>query len=285
MMMACSLISKGLWSIFSSLRGLLLRRLPLLPLPIRRNLWIALMQIGSWLYESENSNVQRLPFGLYSKVGKHSAREASVMRLVAEKTTICLPKVIDLFQKPGSSQEVIIMSRIPGKSIQPKDIDEDQIHYLAGQIRACTDQLRRIPAPNTMIGGFNGTPVQDTRLEWGDIGPFPDLEAFNAFLDSDVSVHITCDPIVADVHNRNYRIVLTHNDIGPLNVMVDEEFKITGLIDWGESGWYPEYWEYTNAIARHGDLPNWTDLMTAAYPEYDLELQAEQILWKNSNHF
>lgn len=79
---------------------------------------------------------------------------------------------------------------------------------------------------------------------------------------------------MANVHNRDYRIVLTHNDIGPLNVMVDEEFKITGLIDWGEFGWYPEYWEYTNAIARHGDLPNWTAMMTTAYPEYGLELQA-----------
>lgn len=35
---------------------------------------------------------------------------------------------------------------------------------------------------------------------------------------------------MANVHNRDYRIVLTHNDIGSLNVMVDEESKSRALL-------------------------------------------------------
>lgn len=280
-----TLSSRVLSSVFDSLRNLFLRGLSVLPLPARRRFWLGLMQIGRWLYEPENVFVQRLPFGFYSKASIYSMREASVMRLVAEKTTIKIPKVIDIFRyKQGSKQDIIIMTRSPGKFIQPMDMNEDQVQYLANQIRSCVNQLRCIPAPNTVIGGFNGTPVQDNRLEWGDVGPFPDLAAFNAFLDSDVPDRIARDPVVAEVHSRDYRIVLTHNDIGPLNVLVDEEYNITGVIDWGASGWYPEYWEYTNSISRHDHIRNWSAIMAAAFPEYDLELRAERILWLNSKH-
>lgn len=32
--------------------------------------------------------------------------------------------------------------------------------------------------------------------------------------------------------------------------------RVTGIIDWHEAGWYPEYWEYTKAV-YNSDL--WDD--------------------------
>lgn len=40
------------------------------------------------------------------------------------------------------------------------------------------------------------------------------------------------------------RTVFTHADIAPRNIMIDEQNKVTGILDWEYAGWYPDYWEY-----------------------------------------
>jgi Phosphotransferase enzyme family len=40
------------------------------------------------------------------------------------------------------------------------------------------------------------------------------------------------------------RLVFTHQDLAPRNVVVDENDKIW-LVDWGFAGWFPAYFEYT----------------------------------------
>lgn len=46
-------------------------------------------------------------------------------------------------------------------------------------------------------------------------------------------------------------IVFTHGDIRPANIMVDRNdqgvWKITAIIDWEATGFYPEYWEAVKA--------------------------------------
>ncbi|KAF1967952.1 hypothetical protein BU23DRAFT_369198, partial [Bimuria novae-zelandiae CBS 107.79] len=56
----------------------------------------------------------------------------------------------------------------------------------------------------------------------------------------------------------NVSIHFTHGDIHRGSIMgssgVDAP-RILALIDWGQSGWYPEYWEHCKA--RHvGELKN-----------------------------
>lgn len=42
------------------------------------------------------------------------------------------------------------------------------------------------------------------------------------------------------------KFVLTHGDLYPRNILV-EDGKITGIVDWEHSGFYPEYVEYALA--------------------------------------
>lgn len=44
-------------------------------------------------------------------------------------------------------------------------------------------------------------------------------------------------------------IVFTHADLHPSNIMVnpDSPSTIMALIDWEQSGWYPDYWEFCKA--------------------------------------
>ncbi|OAL72012.1 hypothetical protein A7D00_4044 [Trichophyton violaceum] len=44
------------------------------------------------------------------------------------------------------------------------------------------------------------------------------------------------------------KVVFTHSDLHPSNIMVSETSnKIIAVIDWRQSGWYPDYWEFCKA--------------------------------------
>jgi thiamine kinase-like enzyme len=45
------------------------------------------------------------------------------------------------------------------------------------------------------------------------------------------------------------KIVFTHADLHPSNIIINQDHpsKILALIDWEQSGWYPDYWEFCKA--------------------------------------
>jgi hypothetical protein len=48
----------------------------------------------------------------------------------------------------------------------------------------------------------------------------------------------------------NSFITFTHSDLHPRNIMVstDSPCRIVALVDWHQSGWFPQYWEYCKAL-------------------------------------
>ena len=38
--------------------------------------------------------------------------------------------------------------------------------------------------------------------------------------------------------------VFAHGDHCPWNVIMDEQYQITAVLDWESSGWFPDWWEY-----------------------------------------
>lgn len=44
-------------------------------------------------------------------------------------------------------------------------------------------------------------------------------------------------------------IVFTHNDLCPPNILLSPgpSPRVVAILDWGQSGWYPSYWEYCKA--------------------------------------
>ena len=50
-------------------------------------------------------------------------------------------------------------------------------------------------------------------------------------------------------------VCLTHTDLAPVNIILSME--VVGIIDWQESGWYPESWEYIKL--RYHALEKWAD--------------------------
>lgn len=67
------------------------------------------------------------------------------------------------------------------------------------------------------------------------------------------------------------RNVLSHNG------------RLSGTVDWENAGWYPEYWEYTNAYFGTRRDKRWlaaVDRVFEPLGDYSEELQIERKLWE-----
>ncbi|KAG6843597.1 hypothetical protein H0H87_002730, partial [Tephrocybe sp. NHM501043] len=111
------------------------------------------------------------------------------------------------------------------------------------------DQLwwfRRPPltSPFLTVKAFN-----DSLLALADHLPmFPDHEFYQTFRSS-----------FSDVASIRF----THTDLTPTNIIISQtSAEVLGIIDWQESGWYPECWEYIKA--KYIAPARWVDYLGVA---------------------
>lgn len=84
---------------------------------------------------------------------------------------------------------------------------------------------------------------------------------------------LVCDTL------RGHHPVFTHGDLQPKNILVRKvgtkkdgrgDFKVS-IIDWENSGWYPDYWEFCNATLTGRFKPDWLELATQILPVFAKE--------------
>lgn len=131
----------------------------------------------------------------------------------------------------------------------------EQRRDIARQLREIVEAMRSVAPPRDLIGACDGTEIRDTRLYFTyHAPPCRDEKAFNEFLLS--SLYEQTPPLLREAFSRrlrtNHRVVLSHCDLTPRNILV-QDGKIKGLVDWEDSGWYPEYWEYVKFFQRPAD--------------------------------
>ena len=264
----------------------------LLPPPLRMQIYSHMWRLGACLYGSSSSlKVQRLPFGMYLNEGSPEqhrglVNEYGTLQQLRKHTTVPVPRPLDLVS--GSEATYLIMSRIPGRpagasidSFTESQMDtfkRDLQQYL-GQIRAMPKQV----APDHSICNAVGGPCHDFRIsasqpwdeEQGDFfGPFVDEDEFNKTLQTPAL------PSVA--HTSGHEIVFTHGDLNLRNVMV-QNGRISGIIDWENAGWFPDYWEYTKIHYVTKLHKRWLKAMDEVFCEFGdfkTELETESQLWE-----
>ena len=183
------------------------------------------------------------------------------MKFVRAKTSIPVPEVYDVYFDPNdSSKAFLLMEYIEGDVLRDvyDTMSSSQKEEIICQLKDYLDQLRAIEG--SFIGSVDGThcidPIfqRDKRI----YGPYETESAFNeGIIDAtkarsqDVFIEMVADMVRA---LPKHRIVLTHSDIAPRNILV-RDGKIVALLDWEMGGFYPEYWEYTKVLY----MPGWTD--------------------------
>ena len=157
-------------------------------------------------------------------------------------------------------------------------MDLEQKQSVAEQIKDFITTMRQAASDQRSIGAFDG-PARDCR-QFSDHsgGPFTNEAEFNAFvLDFLRGTPSMIRSTLADAFNTNSRIVLTHGDLTPRNIIVKGN-RVQALLDWEYAGWYPEYWEYVKFFDRPTACKDWKEyaeiIFDTWYPKELLTYQA-----------
>lgn len=239
------------------------------------------------LYKMFNRKVVLHPDNTVVKSGKRIAMgEADALR-VAALAGIPVPAIHDTHTTPDG-QVQIRMGYVQGQSLDTlwPEMSVDQKTDIARQLRVIVDKMRSVAPPGNLISACDGSEIRDTRVHFTyHSPPCQDEKAFNEFLLS--GLYEDTPSLVREALSRrlrtDHRIVFTHCDLTPRNILV-QDGKIQGLVDWEDSGWYPEYWEYVKFFQRTADK-DWKQYAEEIFSElYHDELVEFMAMskWQNS---
>ncbi|KAG8428737.1 hypothetical protein J3459_002474 [Metarhizium acridum] len=277
----------------------------LLPATARIAVYELLRKLGHRLYGLDDAdNVQRLPFGLYLKYRGEpdlQRNEFHALKMIQQHTTIPAPRALDIvsknipnanddFDPSPTSVSYLLITRVPGITLaQGHDALSDQdFQTISLQMKHYISQIRDIPKivnPQMAICNTLGEACRDHRIKYADpIGPFPDEASFSQQL------RYSDEP-----SRRGHRIVFTHADLNPRNILVDKVhyedgshgWQISGILDWETAGYYPEYWDFTKAMYEGFRWPKrYNDVVKdifAEFGEYSRELEVEKRSWESGD--
>lgn len=140
-------------------------------------------------------------------------------------------------------------------------------HSISSQLDTLFCWLKSIPFPdNTPLGSLQGGGCKDARrgIRFSST-PIMNAKKFEDFI---FEGSVTASPEYTDLLRSltpasQTRIVFTHGDVRPANIMVthekDDVWRVAAIIDWESSGFYPSYWESvkTTNNLMPGDRLDW----------------------------
>ncbi|KAG8760738.1 hypothetical protein FRC11_015015, partial [Ceratobasidium sp. 423] len=172
-----------------------------------------------------------------------------------------VPEVYGWTKEEGDTY--IYMEHIPGDTLSERwdslsDIDRQNI---CRQLRTMVTRIRTLELPPE--GGFIGTISRQPLLDLAftssaapPMGPFTSVTEFHDLFSKlprpqnwgpNHPPHPFRENLPDDVP-----IVFTHGDLHRGNVIISSPAeggrpRVKSIIDWGQAGWYPSYWEYCKA--------------------------------------
>lgn len=206
--------------------------------------------------------------GVVRKYGYRVSRnEETALRLVKEHTRIPVPTMhlASYNWKQGREHGSLIMDLVDGTQLSDlwarlnDDDDADNTkRRICCSIWAVVEELRRIPRHATFNPtvvsaivscyqcGADGSPTRDVLLQ--DLrnppSPLPTDEALRARI-NERYLHDNSGSYGQDLSGmlpHSDVSVFTLGDMTPRNILIDGTGRITGIVDWENAGWYPDYW-------------------------------------------
>jgi aminoglycoside phosphotransferase (APT) family kinase protein len=233
-----------------------------------------------------------LPFGLYLRKGTPQTAaqyraEAHALGMVEEFTQIPAPRAIDVLETPDASY--LLMTQVPGRPIgQLLDtMTDEQVEGVVTDLKRYVAELRAIPNKvcKFQICNSEGGGILDWRI--------PDSQSEELRFQTEIEFHNYLTENMTDDTRRHaakshavpHAIVFTHGDLNPRNIL-GENGKITGIVDWENAGFFPEYWEYTKMHYTVRSVIRWlADVVDQMFEGYRDELHVENMLSDLSSPF
>ncbi len=220
--------------------------------------------------------------------------EAATMQFVAAHTSIPVPRVYCAFVRKNHA--FIVMDRVPGVSIATawKTLTGAERDAIFAELRGMFDELRALPPPpGCGIQSCVGGSLRDSRLPRSlpRFGPFKTTQEFHFWLRHEMQPENHpnrkddqdwkgIDAMVARQDGPWPAPVFTHGDLNPSNIFVHKG-RVSGIIDWEFSGWYPPYWDYTSTWCWAVMATEWRDAVgkfLSPWPE-ELEMEITRHRW------
>jgi hypothetical protein len=196
------------------------------------------------------------------------------------------------------SKSCMFMTRIPGETLEKRwpEMQEGQKREVLALINQMLIALRKFDLPVGKPFGSPSDPAicKDTRRSTRK--SIPDSiyteSQFNDFIATSDKSRIATRfrNWVASMMRTNHRILLTHGDLHPRNIMVrtdlDGHLSVV-VIDWEMGGYYPEYWEMLKALNTRSvdDSSDWWDLLPSCILGYDYEVVLDRFLERSLGLF
>jgi len=183
--------------------------------------------------------------GLAVKYGADvTITEATTQMMVREQLQgqVPVPEVFGWTEDGG--QTFIYMSLIEGETLQQRwgDMNKDERRAICVELKHVVKAWRALK-PNRhdlYIGSLGNQRLNEIFLASHPelAGPFQGTNAVEKF-------HHACGIAISG----ETTIVFTHGDLVPPNILLSPgpNPKLAAVIDWGQAGWYPAYWEYCKA--------------------------------------
>ncbi|KAJ6112704.1 hypothetical protein N7512_008028 [Penicillium capsulatum] len=159
------------------------------------------------------------------------------------------------------------MDYMPGKRLDEAwdTLDCHQKLSIADELHSYLKQLHELKGD--YIGAIKRGKAIIGQIASVEGGPFDSESQFNKFILGDI---VTAAPDLLRHYAKfaltdNHLIAFTHSDFAPRNILV-EGGRVTAILDWEYAGWYPEHWEYIQALRQLKPMPDWPDYLSRILP-------------------
>ncbi|KAL9109079.1 MAG: hypothetical protein Q9227_006170 [Pyrenula ochraceoflavens] len=231
-----------------------------------------LIDKGEWIHELWSKAVVKISPDIVVKIcrtdGTIDLMNLQHVRAHSSITQIPVPEPLGILK--DDRRFYTFMSYVHGISLEGvwDRLAPDRKEHVRQQLNAIFHNLRNLPLPSNDGYLGSGDPLRcldKRRFDRQSSFIVKNEHEFNDFLFSEHYDYPQRVALLRSTFGTNHCIVMTHGDLHPRNILVDNEddLNITGIVDWDTGGGYPEYWEYIKALstAFQAECPDWAQYL------------------------
>lgn len=207
------------------------------------------------------------------------------IHFVQGNTSIPVPTVVDSWDEGNTGRTFILMRRILGESLSTAwpNLSAEEKDGIVRQTAEYLQQLRQLQSQK--MQALDGGPIYSNfliRSQASDVphGPLGSDDELWAEMERALQ-HIP-EPARLRLRSRMppaAPYTFTHADLTNVNIMV-ENGRLTGIIDWECSGYFPVWWEYVcTSIMDSEEDRQWKELLRKHMPDYSAAREFWRDYW------